>query len=92
MSDSYFDTTQYWYKKARELEAKLKLTTDALKYYGSKEAYSNAECDKLNAEDGFFPYDANSYDIIQKDKEGNLARKTLEKISGKSTTEKMGST
>lgn len=80
MSDPYFDTTQFWYKRARELETKLKLAETGLKYYGGKDAYRNEECDKLNAGDGFFPYDANDYHIIKEDNCGDLARSVLEKI------------
>lgn len=49
---------------------------EALKYYASEAAFSNEDYDKANREGGFFPYDANSFDVIENDG-GTKAKEAL---------------
>lgn len=60
-----------------DLRKRIKELEEALKFYASEDTWRNEECDKLNAEGGFFPYGFDECPIA--DDRGRLARDVLNK-------------
>jgi hypothetical protein len=58
-----------------QLRARLARYEEALRWYADPATWGNAECDKLNAEGGFFPYGLDECPIAQD--RGHRAREAL---------------